>query len=118
MTAPMQRTPCARRSRTIGALLSLLLAGGLLCSGVRVSRAADETQVPDRSSRAAGSGTRAASRTQAADASRSSRSSDTSREARIEAKLDQILANQDQMMAKLDQILEEVKIVKIRATVR
>lgn len=70
-------------------------------TGPGSSRAAAEDEVPTHSSR-----------------SSSTRTSDTGREARIEAKLDQILAHQDQMLAKLDQMMEELKIVKIRATVR
>ena len=80
-------------------------------------RAAEEEEVPTRSTRPAS--TRATT-SRSADTSRSTRaaSSDSGREARIEAKLDQVLTNQDQILAKLDEVMEEVKIVKIRATVR
>ena len=77
--------------------------------------AAEEEEVPMPSSRS--SATRATT-SRSADTSRSTRTSDTGREARIEAKLDQILANQDQILTKLDQVMEELKIVKVRATVR
>ena len=36
----------------------------------------------------------------------------------VEAKLDDILAHQEQILQRLDQVMEELKIVKIRATVR
>ena len=80
------------------------------------AKAAEEEEVPTRSTRS----TTHATASRSADTSRSSRaaSSDSGREARIEAKLDQILANQEQILAKLDAVMEELKIVKIRATVR
>ena len=79
-------------------------------AGPGSSRAATEEEVPTHSSRSSAS--------RSANTGRATRTADTGREARIEAKLDQILANQDQMLAKLDQVMEELKIVKIRATVR
>ena len=91
-----------------GAIGLALLCGMALWWNVT---AAEEEEVPTQSS-----STRAAT-SRSADTSRSTRASDTG-EARIEAKLDQILANQDQILAKLDQVMEELKIVKIRATVR
>ena len=36
----------------------------------------------------------------------------------VEAKLNDILAHQEQILQRLDQVMEELKIVKIRATVR
>lgn len=95
-----------------GAIGLILLCGMALWWNVT---AAEEEEVPTPSSRS--SATRAAT-SRSADASRSTRTSDTGREAQIEAKLDQILANQDQILAKLDQVMEELKIVKVRATVR
>jgi hypothetical protein len=85
---------------------------GIACwgSGPGSGGAATEEEVPTHSSQSSPS--------RSANTNRSTRASDTGREARIEAKLDQILANQDQMFAKLDQVMEELKIVKIRATVR
>lgn len=69
--------------------------------------------MPTRSSRET-----AASPSRAENTSRSTRPSETGGTARVEAKLDQVLANQEQILARLDQVLEELKIVKIRATVR
>jgi hypothetical protein len=36
----------------------------------------------------------------------------------LEAKLDQILGNQERLFKRLDEVMEELKIVKIRATLR
>ena len=36
----------------------------------------------------------------------------------VEAKLNEILAHQEQILQRLDQVMEELRIVKIRATVR
>ena len=36
----------------------------------------------------------------------------------VEAKLNDILAHQEQILQRLDQVMEELRIVKIRATVR
>ena len=87
-----------------------LLCGIALWGSARIGRAATDEEAPTSSSRSS------ASRTSTT--SRSTRASETGREARIEEKLDQILANQDRMFAKLDEVMEELKIVKIRATVR
>jgi hypothetical protein len=81
--------------------------------GTAPSRAAEEGDIPTRSTRP---GTTRAVRS--ADTSRSTRTSDEGREARIETKLDQVLANQETILAKMDQMMEELKIIKIRATVR
>ncbi len=103
--------------RSISSMVAWLavLCGITLWGSAGISRAATEKDVPTHSSRSPTSRT---STSRSADAARSTRTSETGREARIEAKLDQILANQDQMLAKLDEIMEELKIVKIRATVR
>lgn len=37
---------------------------------------------------------------------------------KVEAKLNDILARQEQILQRLDQVMEELRIVKIRATVR
>ncbi len=54
--------------------------------------------------------------------SRSTRSSGTSAssggDAKVEQKLDEILDNQQKLFTRLDQIMEELKIVKIRATLK
>ena len=103
-------------SRSISSIAWLaILCGSVLWGSAGSSRAATEEEVPTRSSHSTATRT---STSRSADSTRSTRTSETGREARIEAKLDQILANQDQMFAKLDQIIEELKIVKIRATVR
>jgi hypothetical protein len=39
-------------------------------------------------------------------------------EAALEAKLDLLLQQQEEILKKMDQVLEELKIVKIRATLR
>jgi hypothetical protein len=88
-----------------------LLCGIALWGSARIGRAATDEDAPTSSSSRS-----SASRTSTT--SRSTRASETGREARIEEKLDQILANQDRMFAKLDEVMEELKIVKIRATVR
>ena len=53
-------------------------------------------------------------------ASRSSRTSATNSdgEAKINAKLDQVLDNQQQILNRLNEVMEELKIIKIRATLR
>lgn len=40
------------------------------------------------------------------------------REKRLEEKLDQVLANQQTILQRFDQVMEELRIVKVRATVR
>ena len=55
--------------------------------------------------------------------SRSSRASENEEtagktNAKVAAKLDEILENQQQILKRLDQVMEELKIVKIRATMR
>ena len=94
-----------------------LLCGMALWWGRAVNVTADEEAIPSRSTRPAS--TRSTT-SQSAETSRSTRTSSDSggREARIEAKLDQVLANQDQILAMLDEVMAELKIVKIRATVR
>ena len=37
---------------------------------------------------------------------------------KLDAKLDQILQNQEQIFQRLDEVMEELKIVKVRATLR
>jgi hypothetical protein len=49
--------------------------------------------------------------------SRPARSSDGG-DAALERKVDQVLEQQGRILARLDEIMEELKIVKIRATVR
>ena len=88
-----------------------VLSVGALWAGAAASRAEEEA-VPSRSSRAAEP---AASH---AAAGRSTRAPEASGAAKIDAKLDQILANQERILSRLDEVMEELKIVKIRATVR
>ena len=38
--------------------------------------------------------------------------------AKLEAKLDQILENQDQILKRFDDVMEELRIVKVRATLK
>ncbi len=45
-------------------------------------------------------------------------SSRKSSEATVEQKLDQILAKQDQILARFDEVMEELQIIKIRATMQ
>lgn len=92
-----------------------LLCGIALWGSAGIGRAATDEDVPTSSSRSSASRT---STSRSAEAGRSTRTSATGREARIEEKLDQILANQDRLFAKLDEVMEELKIVKIRATLR
>ena len=101
-------------SSTVSRRVILLTAAALsgMWAMVGITRAEEEV-APTRSSRSGGSAS-----TRAADTGRSSRAPETGATARVEAKLDQVLANQEQIMARLDQVLEELKIVKIRATVR
>ena len=102
--------------RSISSMVWLaLLCGIALWGSAGIGRAATDEDAPTSSSRSSAGRT---STSPSADASRSTRASDTGREAKIEAKLDQILANQDRMFAKLDEVMEELKIVKIRATLR
>ena len=103
-------------SRPISSVAWLAVLCGIALWGLAgIGRAATEEEVPTHSSRSSASQTSAS---RSADTTRSTHGSDTGREARIEAKLDQILTNQDQMLVKLDAVMEELKIVKIRATVR
>ena len=44
--------------------------------------------------------------------------SDRARAARMEEKLDRILANQQTILQRFDQVMEELRIVKVRATAR
>lgn len=101
-----------KRSISSMAWLALLCGIALWGSAAGIGRAADDEDVPTHSSRSG------ASRTSASRSADATRASETGREAKIEAKLDQILANQDQVLAKLDEVMEELKIVKIRATIR
>ena len=96
--------------RTLALLAAVCL--GAAWVGTVASRAEEEA-IPSRSSRSAQP---APSHT--IDAGRSTRTSETGATARVEAKLDQILSNQDRILARLDEVMEELKIVKIRATVR
>ena len=50
-------------------------------------------------------------------ASQATREADTSDE-RIEQKLDQIVANQAEILQRFDAVMEELKIIKIRASLR
>ncbi len=102
---------CAGRRPSRLILLAAVCLGALW-AGTNFSRAEEEA-IPSRSSRASQT-----TADRSADTSRSTRASETSGPARIEAKLDQILANQDRILARLDEVMEELKIVKIRATVR
>ena len=63
---------------------------------------------------ASGASTQAARTTR----SRSASGTDGTGEAAVEAKLDQILESQQQILKRLDEIMEELRIVKIRATMR
>lgn len=87
----------------------------LVCAAVgtcaHLSDAAEE-ETPVQSTRSRQTTTRTA------DAGRATRTSDTAREARVEAKLDQLLAYQERILTRLNEVMEELKIVKIRATVR
>ena len=55
------------------------------------------------------------SRRSAGDGGETSAQADT---ATLEAKLDQILQNQEQIFQRFDQVMEELRIVKIRATLQ
>jgi hypothetical protein len=101
-----------RRAAVVALVSALWVTAWSL--GTAPTRAAED-DVPTRSTRSGSS--RPAVRG-GEDSSRSTRTSDEGREGRLEAKLDQVLANQDAMLAKLDQMMEELKVIKIRATVR
>lgn len=81
------------RRQVIGAALGLALAvagsGGIGWAATKSAR-----------TKASGEGTTSAS------------------EAAIQKKLDEILANQDAILKRLDEVMEELRIVKIRATLR
>lgn len=109
-TQSVDRFQWPRASR--GVLLALVCAGAFWVVA-SLSRAAEEETAPTHSTRAGRTTT-----PQMADTNRSTRTSDTGRAARVEAKLDQVLANQERILARLDEVMEELKIVKIRATVR
>ena len=93
-------------------LCIVLLCLGAFLAGTSFSRAEEEA-VPTRSSRATQPAGGRSSET-----ARSTRTSETGGAARIEAKIDQVLANQERILARLDEVMEELKVVKIRATVR
>ena len=92
--------------------LCIILCVGAFWMRTNLSRAEEEA-VPTRSNR---SSHPAAS--QGSDTNRSTRTSETGGAARIEAKIDQVLANQERILARLDDVMKELQIVKIRATVR
>ena len=91
-----QRSP-ARGGRLVAAGVGLLC--GLTLLGQAVSA--------ERSSRAAKSKTAAATA-----------SSDQADDHAVKQKLDELAAGQDKILKRLDEIMEELKVVKIRATLR
>ena len=93
--------------------LCIVLCVGAFWAGTGLSRAEEEA-VPTHSSRSA----HPAAASQSSDTDRSTRTSETGGAARIEAKIDQLLANQERILARLDDVMKELQIVKIRATVR
>ena len=78
--------------------LLMVLCLGFLWTGTNLG-SAEEEAIPTRSSRSAPS----TSSRSASAADRSTRTPETSNAARIEAKVDQILASQEQILARLDQ---------------
>ena len=44
--------------------------------------------------------------------------SSSNKDAGLERKLDQIIANQENMLQRFDQVMEELRIIKVRATLR
>ena len=87
------------RGRVLGAVSVAFLCGLILWASAG-ARAADE-ESPSKSTRS----------------SRASKSAELSRDA-IEQKLDEILSNQQKILQRLDEVMEELKIVKIRATLK
>ena len=98
----MSRGALGARSRS-GRLagLGLLLALGL---GLHAAGFAQDEETAARSTRPR-SATRSSQQGGGADA-------------KLDAKLDEILANQQRILARLDEVMEELKIIKIRATLK
>ena len=87
-----------------GSVLTVVAAAGVFGLGVWSGSAAEES--PSKSSRSS----RASSATKAQE--------DGSEIAGLEKKLDEILANQQTILSKFDAIMEELRIIKVRATIR
>ena len=85
------------------------IVAGLLLAAAGVARALAEEAAPTTSSRT--------SHAAAAPASRST-SAGAVTPKMLEAKLDEILDNQQKILKRLDEVMAELQIVKIRATVR
>ena len=98
-------------ARRIGGGLLLLAIMGIAVWPATVSA---EDEASDRSTRS--------STTTAGPATRSAKpaatASSNNPNAKLEAKLDQILANQEQIFRRFDEVMEELRIVKVRATLR
>ena len=90
----------------------------VLTIGVSVSlwsmAASSADEASDRASR---SRTRS-SVTSAEQSSQSDQSKEKDRDAQIERKLDEILSNQQTILQRFDAVMEELRIIKIRATLR
>lgn len=90
-------SPAGRRWRR---LVPLLLGVGLAIGVASSFVLSDQEPVPSSRS------------------SRSSKASSSGSNANIESKLDDILANQQAILQKFDAIMEELRIIKVRATLR
>ena len=95
--------------RYLRSRILLAMVVGLVAVSWAISvGAAEEVQVPSKSSRAL-----------ANTSSKSSHpSGGTTSVQSLEAKLNEILEKQQQIMARLDEVMSELQIVKVRATVR
>ena len=94
------RDPASRASRMAVGLIAALLVGALAHAGLR---AAEEEA-------ASGSRPRRTSRSSAG------KSASKLDERRIDQKLDEIIENQQKILKRFDEVMEELRIVKIRAT--
>ncbi|MBI4597225.1 MAG: hypothetical protein HY737_02345 [Candidatus Omnitrophica bacterium] len=95
-----------RWSQAIGLLVALSVGIGIgWMSRPAVWAAEEDATPPVRSSRAT---------TKSAAASTTSSSSGN---AKLEKKLDEILANQQDILKRFDAVMEELKIIKVRATI-
>ena len=95
-----------RLSRTVGAVVAIAIGAGLFL-GVWALWCAAAEEASSRSSRPP---SRASATKQAG--------GETSDTAHLEAKLDEILATQQAILSKFDAIMEELRIIKVRSTLR
>ena len=98
-----------RESRARAAVMIILTTSLATTLGVWAS--ASDTEDASRSSRA----TRSTAKTSA---SKPSPGDERAELVHLDEKLDRILANEEQIMKKFDEMMEELRIIKVRASIR